>query len=352
MSDPLRDLTWLRREARELLRPAARAVPLLGAGTSLAADLPGGAQIAAKLLSLGTERGVDFGTLAPADRENCRAIADSWAGHRPRVEAEIRTAVCESIKNASISMRLTPTLKALAHLPSRLCLTLNYDLSIEEAAKAEEIEYRSVIARDLDAEALREIGERRHPLLIVHLHGSVSDCESLVLTAGDYARLNSSGYLADLFSLVLYQYNVCFMGMSFEETYLPSIFSRRALSVPKHVYIGPESRVTQFASGSGAIRPVEHGIISVGFPEGEWAAVHDFTEWLVTEEPPPRAERELAPGGAPDLGYVTQRLIARSEAESVSGLAAEIALGLIDTVSESELAAESRALIEGAPRNR
>lgn len=349
MNTILPDLEWLSEAATHLLRPAMRVVPFLGAGISRGAGMPSGADLASRLIELGEAQGVDFSVLADADRRNCRAVADAWAGHDGPVENEVRAAVHAELVEAERNARPSRAQRALVHTPSKLCLTLNYDLTLEKAAEAERVPYTSLVAADLDTETLRRIAEEDHELYIVHLHGSLAKPDSLILTAGHYGQLNSLARLGELFTLVLYRYNACFLGVSFDEPYLPSVFSSRAVRVPKHVFVGPENEVADLSAGRGAIRTVEHGIVGTGFPAGAWDAVDDFAEWLVRPEPPPVVEHELPPAPEPDPGYVPQRLVRRSDEESSSSLAVEVALGLVDMVDEQDLLAESRCVIHGAP---
>lgn len=345
----LPDLNWLHRSSVNLLRPAARVVPFLGAGISRAAGMPSGAELAARLIEVGTGEGVDFSRLASQDRRNCRAVADAWAGHDPSSEDRIRDIVHAELSPAEGRASPTRAQRAIAHIPSKLCLTLNYDRTVEAAARAEGISYRSLIGADLDTDTLRSIGEEEHDLYIVHLHGSLARVQSLVLTAGHYSHLNSLDRLGELFTLILYRYNVSFLGVSFDEPYLPSVFSYRAIRVPKHVFIGPGDEISKLTSGRGAVREAEHGIVSAGFPAGEWGAVDDFAEWLVRPEAAPVAEYELQPGPEPDPGYVPQRVVRRSDEESSAVLSIDIALGLVDLVDEEALAEEGRCVIQGAP---
>jgi len=76
--------------------------------------------------------------------------------------------------------------RLLAHLPLSLYMTTNYDMLMEDALTRDR-DPQSVVCRWNSAAAVATMPEPDIPKPIVfHLHGSVSDARSLVLTEDDY----------------------------------------------------------------------------------------------------------------------------------------------------------------------
>jgi hypothetical protein len=356
MSTVVADLDWLRGTPTGLLRPSARVVPFVGAGLSKAMGLPGGAELAGELHRLANEAGVDLSGLPTATRDNCLAVADAWARRDAEVEAQIREAVADYISTVEAGVEPTVAQRALVQIDSRLCLTLNWDLGLEAAARAQGIDFRSLIAADLQSDDLPIIvGERdvRKQLLIVHLHGSLENPDSLILTAGAYDQLNRDGLVSKLFTLVLNRYHACFLGVSFDEPYLGSVFRENATRTPRHLFIASQSDARALGEGKGKVTAVEHGILTAGFTDGRYESVDEFAEWLVRVEPPPRVEATARAGPEPDPHYVRQRLVRRPEprkdGDEGVGIELGVALGLLDTTTEEQLVGVDRCILQGDP---
>jgi hypothetical protein len=293
------DLSWVPEPAARLLRSPAEVVPFIGAGISIGAGIPSGSRLAAELLRRGGERGIDFSELTGEDREDCRRVADCWARRDPVVEEDIRVAVEEIISAAAVESRPTLCQRELVRTPSRICLTLNYDLSLERAAAQQRIEHRSVLVGEIDNDLLTKIAHPEdHPLLVVHLHGSVTDRESLVLTGGAYQEATLSSGLGRLMEHVLLTWRVCLLGVSFDEGYIATLFQANAPREPRHVFVGPAAEVQKIRSGRGAIGEVTHAIAFAPFPDGEFAVLDAFARRLTSppEEPSDVPDDEILEG--------------------------------------------------------
>lgn len=346
------DLSWVPELATRLLRVPAEVVPFIGAGISIGAGIPSGSHLAAELLRHGSECDIDFSELLGEDREDCRRVADCWARRDPAVEEDIRIAVEEIISSAAKGARPTLCQRELVKTPSRICLTLNYDLSLERAAEEQEIDHRSVLVEEIDNDLLTTIAHpEEHPLLIVHLHGSLRDRESLVLTGGAYLEAAISPRLAKLMEHVLLTWRVCLLGVSFDEGYIATLFQENAPREPRHVFVGPAGEVEKIRSGRGAIGEVTHAIAFAPFPDGEFAVLDAFARRLTTspegsiERP---ADEVLEEGGPEVEDYVPVSLIRAEDEASESDLAWKIAFGQVDLLGEDQLDAD-RCLIRGAP---
>jgi hypothetical protein len=353
MSTVVADLGWLHREPAGLLRPSRLVVPFIGAGLSKAMGLPDGREIAGELLRQADEVGVDLSGLLAANRDNCLAVADEWARRQRDSEDQIRKSVSEFIAAAEEDAQPTVAQRALVRIDSKLCLTLNWDLGLESAAQAEGVAFRSVIAGELQNDDLPLIAGERDELLIVHLHGSLEKPDSLILTAGAYDQLRHNGLVSNLFTLVLNRYHGCFLGVSFDEPYLASVFHENATRTPRHVFIASQATARALGEGRGKVTAVEHGILAAGFADGRYESVDEFTEWLVRAEPPPRVDATAPPGPSPDPHYVRQRLVKRpkAEKEGEEGIGVElgVALGLLDATTEEQLVAVDRCVVQGDP---
>lgn len=356
MSTVVGDLGWLHRGPAGLLRPSRLVVPFIGAGLSRGMGLPGGAELAGELRRLAAEAGVDLSALPATNIDNCLAVADAWARRDPDTEAEIRDAVATFVEAAETTAEPTVAQQALVRIDSRICLTLNWDLGLEAAARAQGVPFKSLIAAELRNDDLPIIAaepEDRQELLIVHLHGSLEKHESLVLTAGSYDQLRRDGLVSDLFTVVLNRYHACFLGISFDEPYLGSVFHENATRSPRHVFIASESAAKALAEGKGKVTAVEQGILAVGFTDGRYTMVDEFAEWLVRTEPPPRVDATAAPGPLPDPYYVKQTLVKRPDPEKNDeegiGIDLGVALGLVDTATEEEIVTVDRCVLQGDP---
>jgi tetratricopeptide (TPR) repeat protein len=292
------DLSWVPEPAARLLRSPAEVVPFIGAGISIGAGIPSGSHLAAELLRRGGERGIDFAELAGEDREDCRRVADCWARRDPAVEEDIRAAVEEVISAAEVDCRPTLCQRELVKTPSRICLTLNYDLSLERAAEQQGIDHRSILVDEIDNDLLTKIARPgEHPLLVVHLHGSLADRKSLVLAGGAYqeAALSPGRRLMEHVLLTL---RVCLLGVSFDEGYIATLFQENAPRDPRHVFVGPAAEVQKIRSGRGAIGEVTHAIAFAPFPDGEFAVLDAFARRLTSppEDPSDVPDDEILNG--------------------------------------------------------
>lgn len=353
MSTVVADLGWLHREPAGLLRPSHLVALFVGAGLSKAMGLPDGPEIAGELRRLADEKGVDLSGLPAANRNNCLAVADEWARRQVDVEAQIRNAVADYISAAEAGVAPTVSQRALVRIDSRLCLTLNWDLSLEAAAQAEGIDFRSLIAEELQSDDLPTIVGEREELLIVHLHGSLDKPDSLILTAGAYDQLHHNGLVSKLFTLVLNHYHACFLGVSFDEPYLGSVFRENATRTPRHVFIASQSTARALGEGKGKVTAVEHGILPAGFMDGRYESIDEFAEWLVRAEPAPRVYATAPPGPDPDPHYVRQRVVKQPtrdrDGEEGIGVELGVALGLLDATTEEQLVAVDRCVLQGDP---
>jgi hypothetical protein len=211
---------WLPQEQdiRDLLEDRRLVVPVTGAGVSQAAGLPGSQALAAFLVER-FDAHPDIGEFS--DPTDLLAVADDITNREYELERALLEAVARFFRDAVEAWEPEPITCALAHLPSRLIVTLNYDESVEKAAGAEGMPCVS-----WDQAQLRPFSEllrnRTAPaeLTILHLHGRASRPDSIVLTAGTQGDLALNGRVVQFFGELLQYWTACFLGTRLDELHL------------------------------------------------------------------------------------------------------------------------------------
>ncbi|MCW3033356.1 MAG: hypothetical protein JWM60_1701 [Solirubrobacterales bacterium] len=166
------------------LRPPQNVIPVLGAGVTQSAGLPGAGGLAEYLLDTHGHRN-DY----TDDPRSLTQVVDSLmnAGH-----AEIGLAASLGSYVGSWEPASSPLIEAMIRVPSRFIVTFNYDVTLEQAA---EVQGQSVLTlgnshKDLaDAQRLLTGTWPPSALTVLHLHGSVMAPEEMVLGPEAYARM-------------------------------------------------------------------------------------------------------------------------------------------------------------------
>jgi hypothetical protein len=170
-----RDEQLADRAAYERVRALyGRAVPVVGAGVAGSAGAPTTGQLVEVLADA---------VGVPAEGAGLFELADRLEHDQGR-EA-VNRLVAEQFPS---SLGVTPALLALARTPGRLVVTTNYDDAIEQAARAAGLVARSFVPASLD-EFLA--GPPAGTVHVLHLHGTVEDPGSIVLTSASYAEINA-----------------------------------------------------------------------------------------------------------------------------------------------------------------
>lgn len=127
---------WPALPLSRLLRPCTNVVPLLGAGISQDAGLPGGKELADWIRAHELASGVDFSSLPEAGARASPLDVSQWlVDRRPHIAEALRAAVRHHLVALCARARIVPHLEDLARTPGRLIVTLNYDDLIERAAE-------------------------------------------------------------------------------------------------------------------------------------------------------------------------------------------------------------------------
>lgn len=268
---------WPDAPASDLLSNPRLVVPVVGAGLSAAAGLPGSIELAEHLVTAG-------GLPAPAGGwpENLFVVADAVYG-APQASREVLNQAIASRLDLANNPGVGPTgtHRALARTPSKLIITFNYDLLIEEAARQQGIDYLSITHRDSEVLIEHLRARRRRQLLIYHIHGSITEPGSIVIDDASYRAISndlrvirSLEYVADFTSL-------CFLGSRLDEPYIQATLLRLPSGQPRHVLVTDDVTAAELTTQRAALIPSRYGIVTTSFATGRWELLEQFTDRLV-----------------------------------------------------------------------
>lgn len=237
------------------LRPARMVVPVLGAGVSQGAELPGVAALGDRLLQVG-----EF------------ASSPRWPGSALLDIVDNLTATWRTANLANEVVRMLsgeprtddPMALELVRVPSRFIVTLNYDALIERTALAAGLSAPTVLtnaAEDL-IEAHRLLVHGPCPpdrLTILHLHGSLDAPETIVLGSESYQRLvRDPNVEAVLQELALHR-TMLFYGTTLNETHVLAELQRQ-INKRDHVLVCRAADLDDVSGGRLSVSYARHGI--------------------------------------------------------------------------------------------
>jgi hypothetical protein len=338
---------WPGPDLARLLRPCGVPVPLLGAGISAGAGLPLGADLAAWIAAHPLANGIDFSPL-PTDgaRRNPLQVAQLVLDKRPDAAESLEAAVREMIAERCSEASLTDELLAIARTPGRLVLSLNYDPLIQHAAEAQGISVATVTRREISRLIGARLPRRDNPLHVVHLHGTITRPDPLVLGAESYGNAMADGNVVALMSAVIAHRAFCLIGTSFEEPYLKDIFQRFRHSPPRHVIVCPED-VASLIDSNDARAPLNrlHGLAPCSYAVGSHDVLGPFCAELVRCEADEISSHQPAEVITDPL-YTPRRLLRVDEHDDPQ---VALMLGTAELVDEATLASQHRAVVVGIP---
>jgi hypothetical protein len=233
------------------LRPPQNVIPVLGAGVTQSAGLPGASGLAEHLLATHDN---DY----TGDRGALIQVVDALmdTGYS---EQDLAASVASYI--ASWNTGSSPLIEALIRVPSRFIVTLNYDLIIEQAAEAQR---QAVLTlgnshKDLEQAKWQLTGEwPPDTLTILHLHGSVNAPEEMVLGREAYSRMVDP--VRRLFAQLATYKVLAFYGTALDEghivTELGTLPNRR-----EHVLWCLEREKRELIEGRLPILPSRTGVV-------------------------------------------------------------------------------------------
>lgn len=339
-SPVVESLDFLRPEGA-LLRAPDRIVPVLGAGISQGAGLAGGDRLAAEIAAA-------FPGRVPVPiPEDPRQVV-SLVRLAPDEEVRVAEVISRLYDLDSVPWSPTRALRALVTIPSRLILTLNYDLSVETVARLEGIEHvESYGPREL-GEARETLRDLRYPRLrIVHLHGRRGDPASdTVLGSLGRHHLDPA---AEFLIQTLTQYRAVLLGTRADEAHFVGGMQKWPSRAPVHVFFGSKCVVEQARSTRLALEP-GLGIRCVVVPD---RALYDpLCEWIVRQ---PVAVADLQPtrGEPPHLTAFYEPLtIARLDKDHDRRFAhLDLAMGTLPIVPEEALVSLHQTVLVGGGGN-
>ena len=268
---------------------------------------------------------------------------------------ELRRGIASWI--GKFELRPTPLTKALVRIPSNFIITLNYDLLIEETAREEGIEYEALTSDEGGLKrALDLVSDLTHwppeQLVVLHLHGSVTSPDMIVLDPSGYQRLPNDRRYADLVLFLMRQKTMLFMGTTLDELHLLNAM-RTARRDTRHVLLCREDERAGLTDGRAGISESRDGIVIATF--SAYVDLGGFAAKLATVNPVsvpstpsiagPRA-RGLAFGYVPTV--LVERGVARpSESEALAAIFGDAAGS--KPPDENDVVLGQRTLIVGAP---
>ncbi len=332
-----------------LLRPSAYAIPVVGAGVPVSAELPGGPEIARHLVEC-----FDLGAEYPDDPVPLLRVVDDTL-YRRGVDLEVSNAVRTYVR--SWPKRTSPLVENLSRVQSRFILTFNYDACIEDAAgdQAEEVESLGNTAVDLER-ALAILGEQRPPekLTVVHLHGRAAGEEELILTKGSYRRAENA-VKENLVRELLLGNRLFFFGTRLDEVQLLALIER--ITDPKrrgpHLFFCLDDEVADLTEGRAALRPAGSNIY-VNPVETFDELAHCAARLADADPATATAKVEVSPVEFDAESYVPNRLRDRRgpDPEDPEIIFAAIRDGreeVVEGLPEEELLGSPRTVVLGEP---
>lgn len=336
---------WPGPPASRLLATTEVVVPLVGAGISSGAGLPSGREFCERLVAL-------FPRPIASTNDPRRAIESLQRAGVPI--GDLHAAVPHILDLGEVAdWAPSRELEALVQVPSRLIVTLNYDLALEATAGALAIPYKSFGPLDL-GELWRDIVDRDPgiPLLIGHIHGSIERPDLLVAGTMSYGSLASTA--AEFVNNVLQRFNVVLVGLSLDEDPILSTMSRWAARHPRHVFVASAGTVAKLFEPGGRLESGEnlYGVVPVALPPPGYDHLAPFLERLVSQPRPastiaadePRAQLRAL---RLDQPHVAVPMAMAADDRDREQLMWSVSFGTADLISEESVVDRSRVLVVG-----
>lgn len=338
-----------------LLRPCDRPLVFAGAGVSAGCGLPTGAQLAAWLRAQKFAAGADFSGLDDRGRgDHPGYVASRIRDADPGAYPAVREAVAAHVSSVQARATYSRVVQAIARTRTGVVLTLNYDTLVEEAARAARRPAESLLLADVPELVNDHMLDPDGTLRVVHLHGIVTEPESLVLDHVSYMQQANDGRVQELFAAMLVGHNLCAIGTRFEEDYLGAVMLARRPTVPRHVIVCDLELAEEVRTDAGGLGVERHNVLPCAYPVGEYEVLEPFCEQLVTCEengPPPGGPMVRVADADADAVYAPRQLVARDEVARESALPVELQVEFGDLTAhgETSLEREQLAIVVGPP---
>jgi SIR2-like domain len=335
---------WTNEAAARLLHPRTFVVPVVGAGLSMSAGLPGASALAewvADRVPLDEE---------PPDRTHLFGVVD-------RIDStqlpppELKLMVAEYID--SLELCANDLSRALVQVPSRLIITFNYDGLLHHTAGELGIPYEVLGPREFKRAHELIVGRDWPPerLVILHLHGHTGDPDSIVLDGESYRDVYRDPLVTDILFELSHHQTLVFMATQLDESLLVAALARQT-NGRDHLLLCTTDQRPELEEARLALSGPRNYITIVDYP------THDdllaFPLALAEPEDAVPGEPAATPEPESDVLYVPADL--RDRTQPVEE--AELASGLFElpgsqprlrAVSERDVETGHRTLIVGAP---
>lgn len=331
----------------KLLRPSSEAIPVLGAGVSQGAGLPGSRDLGAHLLevfSLSAEYQGDVGALAK--------VADLLWQHG--LEGELGPTIVSYV--CSWPERTSALIETLIRVRSRFVATFNYDPTVERAVEARNERVESLGNSPGELERAVEILRARHPpdlFTVLHMHGRAFEGNDEIVIGGSGYRRNRNTMLENVIRELALQKRLFFLGTSLDETYFVNQLEEVTVPErrPHHLFFCLGDEQVALTEGRAPILPGRTNIYM--YPVGSYEELTQIAGRLVSADPPP-AKAVVPPVSFDAESYVPIRLYDRRgpDPSDPDVLAAAIlAEGdhVIPAIAEGELLNAPRTVVLGNP---
>jgi len=332
-------------ELAQLLRAdRRRVVPFAGAGVTASAGLPTAKRLAIMIGERSRERGADL-TPRPDFEGVCAEVSDQLG------YGELQRIVSEIIGAATIEP--TPLLTRIAHAPSQIVVTTNYDYGLEAAARE--------IGRDPvtlhPRSALVTAAPTEGQFIVVHIHGVHDDPESIVLPGRSMQALEEDEPFRTALRMLLAPHVVLYLGYSFPDAddYLRGEIEwirdnltdtgEHALLLPEHEHevrreeldaLGASVRIFTFDT-SRSFDAVQQAALTIA-PSREVVAI--------------RVERRIGPELVPDFAtppILSDAIDGESEKRNTRAIMARLGMGEDRFIEPRELLEAGRSLVIAEP---
>jgi energy-coupling factor transporter ATP-binding protein EcfA2 len=340
---------WPAGDAARFLEDRDFVIPVLGAGVSTGAGLPGAQDLAAWIVKNVPPRGAGYTNAA-------NPALFTVAGEAGVEDQELRRRVASWL--SEWELRSTALAEALVRVPSNFIITLNYDLLLEETTTQAGIDCESLTSDEAGLKrALDLVSDLEHwppkRLVVLHLHGSVNSPETIVLDPSSYQRLDYDGRFSDLVLFLMRQKTMLFMGTTLDELHLLSEM-RKARSDTRHVLLCRADQKAGLTEGRAGITKSRDGIVIATF--STYTELDGFAAKLATVNPVPIPSTPAIAGPRARrlaFGYVPTVLVEHGAAElDESERLAAVFFGKAsgpEPLGEIDVALGQRTLIVGAP---
>jgi hypothetical protein len=199
-------------------------------------------------------------------------------------------------------------------VPSRLIVTLNYDLSVEEAAERLGREATSLILRHDQGDVLFAASGRatRDKLVVVHLHGSIDAPLDIIVHSLSYSELAGLAAFGTALKLLLNNFTLVFMGTRLDEQLLAHELLLNRIGQAPHLFVNNRETCEVLLHGRMAISEGGHLVVIRAYldEDGTHAALADLAEYLAQTPIDETVPGEpLAPAGAEVVHFIAPTLV-------------------------------------------